>query len=261
MDFTNPEESPVEIVKYNNVFNHVESSLIEYFGNREEYNKTVFVLGYNCWPNLKFVKDKYPGFRIIVIQLEQFFRGSKWWNKNTYNTLKFVDEVWDYELANIDFLRQYGIYARHFPMPFTNSLKILPPIDNLADIDVLFYGYMNERRMDILLDLQNRLGKLKIITLFNVWGDELDSYLNRSKIILNIHYYKANIQEQVRMYYPVINGRCVLSEPSINNYFGNSIIECPYNEILQKTSELIKTGKWLDQARKSSEIFQNITNS
>jgi hypothetical protein len=252
----------MEIVKYNNVFNHVETSLIENFGIREDFKNVVFVLGYNCWKNLDFVRQKYPKHKMIVVQLEQLFRGSKWWNKEAFNTLKKADEVWDYEISNIKFLHQYKIFATHFPMPYTDSLKILPPIDKAtADIDVLFYGYANDRRMNVLVDLQANLGKLKIITLFNVWGSELDSYLNRSKIILNTHYYKESIQEQVRMYYPVINGRCVLSEKSINNYFGNAIIECPYDEILLKTADLIKTGRWFEQANKSAEIFKNITNS
>lgn len=249
----------MEIVKYNSVFDHVEVTLREISDKNPKYDGVVVVLGYNCWKNLDFVRDRYPRHRLVIFQLEQLFEKSKWWNENTYKMLKSADGIWDYDKNNVLFLRSKGIKANYFPMRYTENLRKLPDVNGISqDIDVLIYGYMNERRNAAVTDIQNKLGKLKTISLFNVWGDELDSYLERAKIILNVHYYPISIQEQVRIYYPVINGRCVLSEVSLNNVFGNSIIETKYENLTFSVSHLIKTGQWMNLALQCSYNFKKI---
>lgn len=250
----------MHIVKYKNVFDHVAKTLTELFQNNPKYENICFVLGYNSWKNLDFVKVKYPNHKIIIIQLEQL-NGTKWFNENTCNMLKNdAYAIWDYDINNIKFLNQHGIYPYHFPLPYTKSLHVLPEIDD-KKIDVLFYGYLNQNRADILINIENKLGGCKVVSLFGVFGEELDNYISKSKIILNLHYYPVAIQEQVRMYYLAINNCCILSEPSAINYMGKSILESKPEHIVDTIKDILNTGKWLEQARNSSRIFQEITNS
>lgn len=57
------------------------------------------------------------------------------------------------------------------------------PIQIEKDIDILFVGVMTPRRIEII----DSLNKMLDITVVNVYGEEFNKYINRSKIILNIH--------------------------------------------------------------------------
>ncbi len=58
------------------------------------------------------------------------------------------------------------------------------PIHNLPrDIDVLFVGTLSARRQRIL----DEIGKYFSIKAVSAFGDEMVRYVNRSKIVLNIH--------------------------------------------------------------------------
>jgi hypothetical protein len=60
----------MEVYKFNRVFDHIEVTLRELVGDNPKYDTTVFVLGYNVLKNLNDIKAQYPGYRVIVYQLE-----------------------------------------------------------------------------------------------------------------------------------------------------------------------------------------------
>jgi hypothetical protein len=107
---------------------------------------------------------------------------------------------------------------------------------------------------------QKMAGKFKVFNMYGIWGKELDEYISRSKLIINIHSEEIAKQEQVRMYYPVINGRCVLSEVSSTNYLGDSIIQVPYEKMVDATIKILESDKWKPQALKCSDTYKNISN-
>ena len=147
----------MKIYKFNNVFDHIEITLLEYFGNNPEYDRTLVVLGYNVLPSLDFLRKKYPGFKIVIYQLEQLAQDSPWVNKGCYDVLKSADEIWDYDQGNIKWMqRNYKLNAdRFFPLMYTKALETMPVIkEHECDIDVLFYGYIHERRARYLIQLQ-----------------------------------------------------------------------------------------------------------
>jgi hypothetical protein len=254
----------MEVYKFNNVFSHVEVMLRSKYSENPNFNNTLFVLGYNVLENLNFLRQQYPNYKIIVYQLEQLYNNSDWVNQKNYKILKSADEIWDYDESNIQWMQKnYRLTAKFHPILYTDQLKVMDSIDIVnPDIDILFYGYIQERRAKMFFHLQNRLGgRFKFINLYGIWGDELDSYINRSKIILNIHSHEQNKQEQVRMFYPVLNGRCVLSEKSTYNYLGDSIIEVPFNQMVEKSISLLQSGDWEKMALSCSETFKNISNN
>lgn len=254
----------MEVYKFNRVFDHVEITLRELVGNNPKYDNTVFVLGYNVLKNMQFLKTDYPGYRVIIYQLEQLYDGSPWVNRQSYHNLQAADEIWDYDQSNIMWMRHnYKFNAKFVPLVFTDELYRLPSIDDVtADIDVLFYGYMHERRAKLLFYLQQKFaGKFKVFDLYGIWGEELDSYIQRSKIILNLHSSDNAKQEQTRMYYPVINGRCVVSEKSPHNYMGDSIIELEYEKLGDGIISILKTDRWKQYANSSTDRYKAISDA
>ncbi len=129
--------------------------------------------------------------------------------------LKEADEVWDYDEENIKVLKLFRPDVKlHVLKPY----KVWPK-ESKKDIDILFYGTMNDHRRSILNELQKR-HNVKILT--NCWdGHELDRWILRSRILLNLHYYNETaLQEQARMI-RWIGAPCrIVSEPSVHNYLG-----------------------------------------
>lgn len=125
-----------------------------------------------------------------------------------------ADELWDYDEENVKYLKLIRPDAKlHLLKPYKEW-----PKEAEKDIDILFYGSMNDHRKKILDELSKR-HNVKVLT--KCWGDELDSWILRSKILLNLHYYtETALQEQARMI-RWIGAPCrIVSEPSVHNYLG-----------------------------------------
>jgi len=256
----------LRVVKYNDVFNHVETMLYDLYGDDDVYNNVIFVLGYQLIQSLKPIRDSNQGFKIIIIQLEQFYQGTVWAQQKICNILREADEIWDYDEDNAKWLiDNFKLKIKLHPIKYADSLKKLKPVSELSnddmDIDLLFYGMLHEKRAQLLSSVQGALkGRGKVIDLCGVFGDELDGYISRAKIICNVHFGDHHRQEQVRMFYPVINGRCVVSELSPRDYMKKSIIQIPYSQMSAVIVDLLKTGNWRKQANECSEVFKSITN-
>jgi hypothetical protein len=193
----------------------------------EENTNSVLCLGTYLHQSVDEIKLKFLGKKVIVYQLEQLVDNHWWSIEHIINNIKNADEIWDYDLENIQVLKSYGISAKFMPIKYTESLK---RIENKKDpdIDVLFYGTLTPRRYNIIANMINSdyyYNHINFVYLFNFDDKKLDDYISRSKIILNIHPNENHRQEQVRIYYPLINNKCVISEISSINYFGDLILE------------------------------------
>lgn len=247
------------INEYNHYFDHVAKMLLEYY-DTHDYNDTVFLLGVYCKTPMEYFRELYPGKKLIVYQLEQLFSGGFNWHdpKSIITNIKKADEIWDYDLLNITYLKWHEVIVDKFsPMRYTNSLYNPSITNSNCDIDVLFYGFINERRFKILQTLQSAFyDKISIVWLYGIDYEHLDEYINRSKIILNLHISEPyNRQEQVRMFYPIINGKCVVSETSQQNYLSNSIVESNTESLTQTISGIIESGVWGDIGTKARNSF------
>lgn len=222
----------------------------------EGYNGEIVVLGYNVSESFSAFKNRYPNDKIICYQLEQIFNNQSWWfdanaksgpvydnTQHILGWLKGCDEIWDYDLDNIDFLKSLGFTNIKFrPMKWFEGINNITSLEK--DIDVLFYGGMNHKRSV----LTSQLGgyKHKVLTNnFQAWGETLNEYIGRSKIILNLHFYDSHIQEQVRIFPLVANDCCVLSEVSRRNYFDGLIQEfATGEEMIEKIDFLLADDNW-----------------
>lgn len=151
-----------------------------------------------------------------------------------YLKLLADNTVWEYSAANaarsahVDYLVPFGYHK---------ALEQVPQ-DIPKDIDVLVYGSMNPRRQRILTQLKD-MG-IKYTSIFNVYGAQLDAYLARAKLVLNIHFYEAAIFEQLRVGYCVANNIPVISEISAGNE-GKNLASCvKYEHLAEHVHQALK---------------------
>ena len=144
----------------------------------------------------------------ILYNLEQVDPGSSWMTPALLDLFR-RHEVWDYSARNACRYADLGLPApRVVPVGWVPELSRIAPAEE--DLDVLFYGSMNERRRAVLAALSER--GLRVHSAFGVYGAERDRLVARSKVVLNVHYYEAKVLELVRLSYLLANGRCVVSE-------------------------------------------------
>jgi hypothetical protein len=191
------------------------------------------VLGYQVLSDPAVVRSD----NCTIYQLEQLSDREGWFQPHHLDLFRRAREVWDYSAENIGFLRARGINnVRLLPIGFHEALRTIRK-DPSPDIDVLFYGSLNQRRQAVLDDLA-RTNTVK--RLFGVYGEERDRFVARSRIVLNIHFYEAQIMEQPRISYLLNNGCFVVSEESKINPFGDGLVVAPYSLLAETCRAWLK---------------------
>lgn len=244
-----------------NVFTHIETMMVSKYKYDERYKNHLFIIGYNVMnTTISHFRSLYPNRKIVVMQFEQLFKGARWDNKKCLDILKECDEIWDYDQNNIDFLKsEYNLDAKLHLLQYTPELECIPLMNKENyDIDILFYGYMNEYRNNVINTLRSALPNKNIKTCM-AWGTELDSYIKRSKIVLNIHYYDTNRQEQARIFYLLCNNKCVISEISTTNYYKDLIIECDSTTLVDTCKSLLESDEWYEKSKTVTNKFKQIS--
>jgi hypothetical protein len=132
-----------------------------------------------------------------------------------------------------------GIKTIIVKLKYTKSLNCIQ--NKELDIDVLFYGSINQKRKELIDDIINENPHKNIVVSQSLFGEELDLYISRSKIILNCHYYDMDVQEQVRIFYPLINNKVVVSEYNKLNNFGDSIYNVKREYVGKYIKDLLET--------------------
>jgi hypothetical protein len=198
------------------------------------------VLGYQVLSDLGLVRS----CDCIIYQLEQLSDREGWFQPHHLDLFRRVGAVWDYSPENINFLQAKGIdNVRLLPIGFHEALRTIRK-SACPDIDVLFYGSLNPRRQAVLDDLARTN---TVQRLFGVYGEERDRFVARSKVVLNVHFYDAQIMEQPRISY-LLNNRCfVVSEESKINPFGDGLVIAPYGQLAETCRAWLKNPGDRDQ--------------
>ncbi len=162
-------------------------------------------------------------------------------------------EVWDYSANNVLFLREKGFpRVKLVPLTYVKGLARIPRVEQ--DVDVMFYGSMNDRRRRIIDGLlatgltceiydQNR----------RIWGEQRDEIIARSKVIVNIHFYEYKIFESARVFYLVTNGKCVVSESGsdeIERLYRGAVVMADYDSMVDVVRRYVED----DDLRRRQEI-------
>lgn len=210
-------------------------------------NTTWIIFGLNISPTAKL-----PATAIIV-NMEQLYDGSNWLNSSYTNQLK-THRVWDYNRINQSYLRKLGLEAPLISYGYVPSFRHNgscwadtsdhPSINQ--DIDVIMLGYPNTNRNNIAQKL--RLAGVKIEYLNgNTWGHQRNQLLLRSKILLNVHLYSANILEIPRLSLAINNGMFIISESCINEseypWMQGCVIFKPYAQLVSTITEYLKNAQ------------------
>jgi hypothetical protein len=121
----------------------------------------------------------------IILNVEQVYADDTAWNAKIFEWIKHF-ETWDYSERNIVRLREMGAKnVKHLRLGFQKELSRFKPAQ-VQDIDVLFYGSMNPRRGRVLEAIEAH--GLVVKHLFGVYGQARDSFISRSKLVLNMHF-------------------------------------------------------------------------
>jgi hypothetical protein len=168
----------------------------------------------------------------VFYQLEQLSFREGWFNAEREAVLRSAHAVWDYSAENLALLRARGFDSLALlPLghhPKLRRIERRPEADK--DVDVLFYGSLNQRRGAVLDCLRPRC---RVQSLFGVYGSERDAWVARSRVVLNVHFYQAQILEQVRLSYLLSNECCVVSEESASNPMAEAVVSGAYGELAE----------------------------
>ncbi len=177
-------------------------------------------------------------------------------------------QVWDYSQENVERWKTMNCAFPpvHVPVGYVPELTRIQPALT-QDIDILFYGSLNERRIRILNALRD--AGVKVRAQFGVYGSERDELIGRSKIILNIHFYETKVFEIVRVSYLLANSKAVVTEssPCMEEGLTKSVRSLPYDSLVEGCVSLLgdeaerrrleKQGfEWFSK-RNESEILAN----
>jgi hypothetical protein len=250
-----------EIFTINGINNSIHTSLvseshINIVNNDDDYK--IFIIAFQSFftgqkSNLMQLKP----YTYILYQLEQVNTSEKY-----HNIIKpYIENFMKKSLLILEYNNDnYNMYKNiknihEVKIPINSKLLI----HNDKDIDLLFYGTMNDRRKKILDSYKKHF---KIVILTDVFGNELQEYLKKSKIVLNIHYYENALLETCRIN-EVLRYGCKIISENVNsnndNMYGNMILFTDFFEI-EETVELIsKSLRFIDIDNSVNEKKKIIT--
>jgi hypothetical protein len=206
---------------------------------RENYldrSRTNIVFSFHSWWKNQRPLDVFDDYRVILYQGEQIQPGGAELPDWYYLGLRQAWAVWDYSDDNMEVINANGIESTLVPPQYHPSQEKFDYAARDKDIDVLFYGCVNQRR-DFILQLL--ASGLRVQVLDDCYGEERDEFICRSKLVLNVHYYGAQTLERLRIAHLLANKVPVVSEQSDINPYGDGIAIVPYRQLWAKCIELL----------------------
>lgn len=216
-----------------------------------------------CHQLLKIQEERKFNFGYIILNSEQ--EESQFMKNKYYLQLMKSNVVFDYSNKNMDFLKS-NFNIKTFSYFFFEFINFQTNEVIEKEYDIVFVGTKNQEREDIYNNLINKFPNLNILFDFD-WSykssDELTKLLYKTKVVLNIPYYKNNTLETHRINKAISCGCDVISiascdddandfykdyiyltlniEETIDDYFNENISikkKC-YPELIKQLSTLI----------------------
>ena len=189
--------------------------------NANEINDINDINNKKDFPNSLFAP--IPKNRYGLIQIEQLNQTAYPYQSIDQDAEQLIKNALfslDYSFVNLGFypdsvknkiqhLDVFNIFDKYHRVYITEILK-----QDTRDIDILFIGTMNARRKTILDLIEERFDQnINIHVVSTLFGDDLVQLLQRTKIVINLHYYTDSILEVFRIFDIMQNSRCnIISE-------------------------------------------------
>jgi hypothetical protein len=187
----------------------------------------------------------------IMFNIEPFVSRSKIYNDKLYNSKAILNFTKEYEVNNLNNIL--------FPITYHPAIENIFNINRNSiqeDIDVLFYGCMNDRRLKLVKDIKEAGinifcpnkpifdGRKKVRGQWpkrGVFGAEKDILIERSKIILISLYYEYDI-DIPRCVYCLSKKKFIIAD----SYGDNFLLKDKFNNLFPvvETNEVINTIKY-----------------
>jgi len=161
-----------------------------------------------------------PKKKYGLIQIEQLNQTLYYYQTISQDNIRLItDAVFtiDYSFSNLQFyphcvknkIRYFDIFNI---INYSYKNYITSILSKNKDIDVVFIGTINTRRRYIIDNLNIRL-HTSILEVANIFGDKLVELLQRTRIVINLHYYNNSILEIFRLFDILQNSTCnIISE-------------------------------------------------
>jgi len=211
---------------------------------------------YSINDKLLNILSKYDSKKILINT--EYYK-----NLNVSKYLDFIDNkpnfyLFEYNILNINYLKdtKKKIDYQFIPLCYCSFLenyynsRIVKKTFIEKDIDILFIGKLNNRRNDIINPLAQ---KYKIITKYNFDDNsntELCNLIERSKIVLNVLFYKHNIIfDYYRNSFILSTRTLLITEKSTSKDYNiedglleleNNIINVEYDKIIETADKYLK---------------------
>jgi hypothetical protein len=159
-------------------------------------------------------------------------------------------ETWDYSATNVRRWRELGLGARvrHLQTAYLPEFTTVA-LDAPRDVDVLFYGHPSPRRDAALRAITD--GGVDARSVAGVYGEDLSRWIERSRIVVNIHYRDEAVFEFARLSRALANRRCFVSESGgeedVDAALRPGYVSVPVRELAATCRSLIE-----DSARRES---------
>ncbi len=149
-------------------------------------------------------------------------------------------ELWDFSARNCEAWRKAGRSVTHVPVGYHPSMErfTMKPWEE-RDIDVVFCGVMNVRRLAIVQALQARGLNVEVIYPGpGSYGAERDEKLSRAKLAIAPLYYPDGVYGTLRAAHCAANKLPLVSEtaPDMPEWVGPSV---PYESLVARVLELL----------------------
>jgi len=152
----------------------------------------------------KKYKTKY-----IILQSEN-------WEASCFQNPKYIEllkknTVFQYSKHTaLQCMEKYGVFnCDYFQFEYPKV-----EVKGVRDIDLLFFGCLNQRRHDILHFIQNKFPNKHIVITSDAFGADLHNLLVRTKTVINISFYPNAVLETHRVAYALAYGCRVISNRS-----------------------------------------------
>ncbi|MBB3260514.1 SAM-dependent methyltransferase [Paraburkholderia bannensis] len=174
--------------------------------NRLRHDAINFIFGAHTGFDQKLTQR----YRCVFVNLEQLGELGAQVSPDYLRLLRAAPVV-DYDGRNVS---AYGAGACTSIVSFAYAPYLAAegqqPIEE-RPLDVLFFGSMNERRLQLLREIEAAGCKVSVLP-FGIFGAERDAEIRRAKAVFNCHFYDSARFEQARVFHCLSLGTPVISE-------------------------------------------------